>query len=115
MICTKNRRNLFQGIYNLVSNEKNIVFEKDKNAVVLGKVCDFPIGEKILLSNLQIYVETLPEGIRIQSSKDFDIFYSINLNQRGELLVDFSKTWPSHVVFSLLTNEPVSINNNQEK
>lgn len=122
MISMKSRRNLFQGIFGLVANTKseNAPLEKDPTPIanaeefVIGRLKDYPLGEKVMIVSRQIIVETLPEGIRVQSSSNPEIFFSVKLNTQGEITVNINKTWSADMFFSMMTNEPVRLNNNKE-
>lgn len=88
----------------------------EKPEVVIGKIADFPIGEKKLLEKYQLTVESFSEGLRARSSSfsGKDKFYSIKANQLGELIVDRSKSWPAELVFSILTYEPTDFDSPKE-
>ena len=120
MISMKSRRNLFQGVFGLVANSKPTASESEKKTIssvdienfVIGRLKDYPLGEKRLIVSRQIFVETLPEGIRIQSSNNLEQFFSVTLNAQGELTVNKKEVWPADIVFSMMTNEPIRLNNN---
>ena len=120
MISMKSRRNLFQGVFSLLANPKQIASESetktilsvDKENFVIGRLKDYPLGEKRLIVSRQIFVETLPEGIRVQSSNNPEQFFSVKLNSQGELIVNKKEVWSADIVFSMMTNEPVRLNNN---
>lgn len=87
--------------------EKNQSIDIVENPeVVIGRIVDFPIGEKKLLTSMKAIVESLPEGLRVQSTENDNLFYSIEINKIGELVINPSKIWPAGQVFSILTNEP---------
>jgi hypothetical protein len=120
MISMNNRRNLFQGVFSLVVNANPAPTESDRKVIpftvkksfVIGRLKDYPLGEKKLIVSRQIFVETLPEGIRIQSSNNPEQFFSVALNSQGELVVNKNEVWNADIVFSMMTNEPVRLNNN---
>lgn len=74
--------------------------------VVIGRLVDFPVGTKKVLTPFQMVIESLPEGLRAQSVENDHKFYSIKSNQVGELVVNRMDIWPASQVFSILTNEP---------
>ncbi len=80
--------------------------KKEQPEIIIGKIFDFPIGEKKILDNGRLIVESFPEGLRAQSSEDQKKFYPIKTNHIGELVVNRAEVWPSGKVFSILTNEP---------
>lgn len=107
------RREFFMG--NLV--KKFYADEKIENPeVIIGKIADFPIGEKKLLEKYQLTVESFSEGLRVRSNcfNSKGKFYSIKANQSGELIVDRSKSWPAELVFSILTYEPTDFDSPKE-
>lgn len=109
---TNNRREYALGFLKLFSEEDASTKNGSKKEVVIGKVSDFPLGVKKNLDAQQICVESLPEGLRVQSSKILNRFYGIKLSSMGEIVVDYSQVWAADEVFSIMTNEPVRLNNN---
>jgi len=81
---------------------------------VIGKIADFPVGEKKLLTSLKAIVESLPEGLRVQSTENANLFYAIETNSTGELVINRRKIWPANQVFSILTNEPACLDPSRE-
>jgi hypothetical protein len=81
---------------------------------VIGRIVDFPLGEKRLQELNQVAIESLPEGLRAQSTENTNQFYSIKLNQIGELIVNRMELWPASKVFSILTNESVYLDMSSE-
>ena len=91
--------------------------EKIENSeVIIGKIADFPVGEKKLFEKFQLTVESFSEGLRARSSHNScqNKFYSIKANQSGELIVNQSENWPAELVFSILTYGPVDFDSSQE-
>jgi hypothetical protein len=108
------RRNFLFGAF---SRKSGLTINNSSNAKtedVIGWISDFPLGVKKQLPSFQIFVESLPEGLRIQSCLCPDQFFGVKTNLYGEILVDYTKNWPSDMVFSMMTNEPVRLNNNKE-
>jgi hypothetical protein len=92
-----------------------------RTEVVIGRIMKFPLGEKKFLPQLHLAIESLPEGIRAQSTQSINSnrqdkeFYSIKVNQFGELVVNFKEIWSENQVFSLLTNEPTYTDSPREE
>lgn len=107
-----NRREYALGFLKLFTEDSESSKSDSKKEVAIGKVSDFPLGIKKNLDAQQICVESLPEGLRVQSNKDSSRFYGIKLGSKGEIVVDYSQVWAADEVFSIMTNEPVRLNNN---
>lgn len=108
------RRNFLFGAFSRKSGLATNNIPTTKTEEVIGRISDFPLGAKKQLPAFQIYVESLPEGIRLQSCLCPDQFFGVKTNLYGEIVVDYSKHWPSDMVYSMMTNEPVRLNNNKE-
>jgi hypothetical protein len=107
-MTTLSRRDFFLGPFSRTL--KNQETEPVGNfEVVVGRIFDFPIGKKKLLISFELEIESFPEGIRAQSTEKERRYYSIKTNQIGELVVNRREIWSASQVFSLLTNEPVSL------
>lgn len=100
------RRDFFIG-------NKNKKFENPE--VVIGKIADFPVGEKKLIEEFRLTIESFSQGLRarLNNSKE-NTFYAIKANQTGEIIVNRSENWPAELVFSILTYEPTSFDSSQE-
>ncbi len=77
--------------------------------IIIGKISDFPFGEKTEILNLELSVESLPEGLRVQSRQNLNDYYSLQTNRQGQLVVDLQELWPANQVFSLLTGDPATL------
>lgn len=100
---TLSRREFF---LKAIAKDGNLQSKKNiKNSeVIVGRIADFPVGEKKILTSLQVVIESFSEGLRAQSIKDDSQFYSIKSNQTGELIVNYTEIWPANQAFSILTN-----------
>lgn len=107
------RRELFLGSLKKNSGTSGLQ-QQEKSEVVIGKIADFSVGEKKLLAQHQITVESFSEGLRVRSNNNKNKFYSIKANQSGELIVNRSENWPPRLVFSILTYEPTEFDSSQE-
>lgn len=85
--------------------------QTETKEMVIGRIRDFPLGEKRVFSNFQICVEAFPEGMRAQSSQIDGQYFAIRMNQFGELVVNRSEVWVEEDIFSVITNEPVKLSN----
>ena len=108
-----NRREFFIKALKGTDIGRNVATTRSSEFVV-GKVVDFPLGEKRLLEPYQVTIESLPEGLQAQSIENDNQFYSIKLNQFGELVVNRMEIWPATRVFSILTNEAIYLNMSSE-
>jgi hypothetical protein len=107
------RRDFFLSRFAKAGMKKNVdIFHNPE--VVIGKIVDFPIGKKILLSSMGVQVESLPEGLRVQSTTNERQFYPIRANQVGELIINRRENWPASQVLCLLTNEPACLEKSRE-
>ncbi len=87
-------------------------FKKPNEAkkIIVGKLKDFMVGEQKILERDQVVVESLPEGLRAKSISNCKLFFCIELNSRGEIVVDFSKTCSAEMIYSVMTNETIRLN-----
>lgn len=108
-----NRRKFMLGSFAKAEKIQNADIVENPE-VVIGRIVDFPIGEKKFLTSIKAIVESLPEGLRAQSTENDNLFYSIEINQIGELVINHAKIWPAGQVFSILTNEPTCLDTSWE-
>jgi hypothetical protein len=78
--------------------------------VIVGRLKEFPVGEQKTIAREQILIESLPEGLRAKSTSKSELFFGIEMNSRGEIVVDFSRTCLPDEVFSVMTNETIRLN-----
>ncbi|HEY8270611.1 MAG TPA: hypothetical protein VIG33_06950 [Pseudobdellovibrionaceae bacterium] len=97
---TMTRRDFFLGTFSKAET---------KTECIVGRISDFPIGKSKSLTALQVEIESLPEGLRARSLENERCFYSIKMNQIGELIVNRRELWPENQAFSILTNEQTSL------
>lgn len=103
-MSSMSRRNFILGI--LTGTGKNPVGKNlETSEFLIGRIADFPVGQVKCLPQLDMTIESLPEGLRARSASGRP-FYSIETKQAGELIVNRAKIWPSSQVFSVLTSEP---------
>jgi hypothetical protein len=107
------RRDFFLKTLRPANSGKNLATTEIPEFII-GRVVDFPLGEKILHEPHQVIIESLPEGLRAQSTENKNQFYSIKLNQIGELIVNRMEIWSADQVFSILTNEPAYLDISSE-
>jgi hypothetical protein len=90
-------------------------FKRPENPeIIIGKIFDFPLGEKKILCQAKMIIESLPEGLRAQSTEEENKFYPIKTNHVGELVVNRAETWTKAQVFSVLTNETIYLDTSLE-
>lgn len=90
-------------------------FRKPENPeIIIGKIFDYPLGEKRILTQAKMIIESLPEGLRAQSLEEENKFYPIKTNHVGELVVNRAETWTKAQVFSVLTNESIYLDTSLE-
>ncbi len=76
---------------------------------IIGNLFDFPIGKKREITSLDVIIDSLPEGLRAQSTKDNNQYYGLKENQSGELVINRLESWPANRVYSSLINGPTEI------
>ncbi len=81
----------------------------------IGKVADFQIGQEVSFRERSIVIESLPEGIRVRSTKKHNCYYAISTNKLGELFVNRGEAWSQNQVFSIMTNESTCLNTFREE
>ena len=96
------RRNLLFGVFSQKPEEVK--------KIIVGKLKDFPVGENKLIELQKVLIESLPEGLRAKSILNGEQYFGIEMNSRGEVVVDFSKTCSADEVFSIMTNERIRLN-----
>ena len=102
-----NRREMLSAIFGKI--EPTNTLQTEIKEIVIGRIGDFPLGEKRLFSDFQVYIESMPEGMRAKSSQIDGQYFSIRMNQFGELIVNRSENWTEEDIFSVITNEPVKL------
>ncbi len=118
-MSTLSRRAFFVGKY--IGKPAKIV-KSENPEVMVGKIADFPVGEKKLLEKFQLVMESFSEGLRARANSNDNSnennnknkFFAIKVNQSGELVVNRSEYWLETQVFSILTYGPTSFDTLQE-
>lgn len=83
--------------------------DSEQPRVTVGRITDFPIGEKKEILQSQMIIESLAEGFRARSIRDHNIYYSIESNQYGQLIVNCDILWSEDQVFSIFSNGPTCL------
>lgn len=106
------RRDLFFKTLEAVKPREPVT--PDCREIIVGRVVDFPPGARKLLFEKEVYIESLPEGLRAQSAQCENQYFLIRTNQFGELIVNLKEEWPAETVFSVMTNEPSGLDKSEE-